>query len=91
VSIKSKEGLIKEVDIGSIEFSADEHGHGEQQQQQQSLPLTALAVGMEGQRYEGKSLDVAIEKIVDEAPEVFSPRGAVEKVRDVAQWLKDDL
>lgn len=57
----------------------------------QLLPLTALAVGMEGQRYESKALDMAIERIKDEAPEVLSPKGAVETVKDVAQWLRNEL
>ncbi|KAF9365305.1 Biotin/lipoate A/B protein ligase [Mortierella sp. NVP85] len=55
------------------------------------LPLTALAVGMEGQQYESGALDMAIERIKDEAPEVLSPKGAVEAVKDVAQWLKNEL
>lgn len=57
----------------------------------ESLPLIALAVGMEGQRYEWKALDMAIRRITDEAPDVFSLEGAVEQVRDVSQWLKNEL
>ncbi|KAI1321813.1 Biotin/lipoate A/B protein ligase [Mortierella claussenii] len=80
VSIKSKEGLITEVDIES----SDSHGLA-------SLPLTALGVGMEGQRYDEEGLDRAIERIKDEAPEVFTPAGAANKVRDVVRWLKEEL
>jgi lipoate-protein ligase A len=79
--IKSKEGLIAQVDMTSNDILTNA----------QLLPLTALAVGMEGQQYESRALDMAIERIKDEAPEVLSPKGAVEAVKDVAQWLKNEL
>ncbi|KAG0001116.1 Biotin/lipoate A/B protein ligase [Modicella reniformis] len=81
VLITSKEGLITQVDMDSIDHSTNA----------QRLPLTALAVGLEGQRYERNALDLAIERIREEAPEVLSPKGAVEEIRDVARWLKDEI
>ncbi|KAF9429095.1 Biotin/lipoate A/B protein ligase, partial [Entomortierella beljakovae] len=82
VTIKAKQGVITGVDIdttddGTIEDTA--------------MPLTALAVGMEGQRYSEQGIDLAIQRVVDEAPEVFSPRGAADKVREVVDWLKEKL
>ncbi|KAF9349462.1 Biotin/lipoate A/B protein ligase [Mortierella sp. AD094] len=81
ISITSKEGLITQVDIDAKDETIEDG----------SMALTALAVGMEGQRYDEQGLDLAIQRIRDEAPEVFSPRGAVEKVRDVVGWLKEEL
>ncbi|KAF8977386.1 Biotin/lipoate A/B protein ligase [Entomortierella lignicola] len=81
MSIKSKEGLIIQVDVDTIDDSLEDG----------NMALTALAVGMEGQRYDEEGLDLAIQRIRDEAPEVFSPRGSVEKVKDVVSWLKEKL
>ncbi|KAG0357398.1 hypothetical protein BGZ54_000354 [Gamsiella multidivaricata] len=79
--ITSKEGKIIQVDLDSMDNALGGP----------SLSLTALGVGMEGQRYDEKGLDLAIERIKDEAPEVFSPSGAVDKVKDVVSWLKEEL
>ncbi|KAF9382183.1 Biotin/lipoate A/B protein ligase [Mortierella sp. AD011] len=81
VTITSKEGLITHVDIDAKDETTEDS----------SMALTALAVGMEGQKYNEQGLDLAIQRIRDEAPEVFSPRGTVEKVKDVAGWLKEEL
>ncbi|KAG0011061.1 Biotin/lipoate A/B protein ligase [Entomortierella chlamydospora] len=81
VTITSKEGLITHVDIDAKDETAEDG----------SMALTALAVGMEGQKYNEQGLDLAIQRVRDEAPEVFSPRGAAEKVKDVAGWLKEEL
>ncbi|KAF9131595.1 Biotin/lipoate A/B protein ligase [Mortierella sp. 14UC] len=81
VTIKSKEGLIKEVDMDSLDQSTNTP----------SLPLTALGIGMEGQRYDAQGLDLAVERIKDEAPEVLAPAGGAQKVMDVVRWLKEEL
>ncbi|KAF8926357.1 hypothetical protein BGZ58_011263 [Dissophora ornata] len=81
VSIKSKEGLITQVDVDVMDDTDNSA----------SLPLTALAVGMEGQRYNEEGLDLAVNRIRDEAPEVFSPRDAVDMIKDVVRWLKEEL
>ncbi|KAF9113906.1 Biotin/lipoate A/B protein ligase [Mortierella sp. AM989] len=81
VSITSKQGLITQVDIDTADDASEDA----------TMPLTALAVGMEGQRYDEEGLDLAIQRIRDEASEVFTPRGSVEKVRDVVGWLKEEL
>jgi len=81
MTIKSKEGLITEVDVSSVDPTLNT----------QSLPLTALGIGMEGQRYEQKGIDLAVERVMYEAPEVLAPPGAAEKLKDVVQWLKEEL
>ncbi|KAF9095661.1 Biotin/lipoate A/B protein ligase [Mortierella sp. AD031] len=81
VTIKSKEGLITEVDMDSMDQSINAP----------SLPLTALGIGMEGQRYDAGGLDLAVERIKDEAPEVLAPAGGAQKVKDVVRWLKEEL
>ncbi|KAG0299837.1 Biotin/lipoate A/B protein ligase [Dissophora globulifera] len=81
MSISSKEGLITVVDVDTIENSSS----------LASLPLTALAVGMEGQRYDEQGLDLAVARIIDEAPEVFTPAGTATIVKEVVQWLKEEL
>ncbi|KAF9105308.1 Biotin/lipoate A/B protein ligase [Mortierella sp. GBA35] len=81
VTIKSKEGLITEVDMDSMDQSINAP----------SLPLTALGIGMEGQRYNAGGLDLAVERIKDEAPEVLAPAGGAQKVKDVVRWLKEEL
>ncbi|KAF9910298.1 Biotin/lipoate A/B protein ligase [Linnemannia zychae] len=81
VTIKSKQGLITEVDMDSMDQSINAS----------SLPLTALGIGMEGQRYDVQGLDLAVERIKDEAPEVLAPIGAAQKVTDVVRWLKEEL
>ncbi|KAF9938778.1 Biotin/lipoate A/B protein ligase [Mortierella alpina] len=81
MTIKSKEGLITDVDVTSIDPTINA----------QSLPLTALGIGMEGQRYDQQGIDLAVERIMYEAPEVLVPPGAAEKLKDVVQWLKEEL
>ncbi|KAF9145453.1 Biotin/lipoate A/B protein ligase [Linnemannia schmuckeri] len=81
VTIKSKEGLITQVDLDSMDHSINAP----------SLPLTALGIGMEGQRYDVQGLDLAVERIKDEAPEVLAPAGGAQKVMDVVRWLKEEL
>ncbi|KAF9922135.1 Biotin/lipoate A/B protein ligase [Linnemannia zychae] len=81
VTIKSKEGLITQVDIDSIDESINAP----------SLPLTALGIGMEGQKYGAEGLDLAVQRIKDEAPEVLAPLGGAQKVMDVVRWLKEEL
>ncbi|KAF9573519.1 Biotin/lipoate A/B protein ligase [Mortierella alpina] len=81
MTIKSKEGLITDVDVTSIDPTINA----------QSLALTALGIGMEGQRYDQKGVDLAVERIMYEAPEVLAHPGAAEKLTDVVQWLKEKL
>ncbi|KAF9919028.1 Biotin/lipoate A/B protein ligase [Lobosporangium transversale] len=81
IVITSKEGLICKVNIDSMDDSIGA----------QSLSLTALSVGMEGQRYDRQGLDLAVERIKNEAPEVFSQHSAIEMIRDVVNWLKEQL
>ncbi|KAF9179043.1 Biotin/lipoate A/B protein ligase [Haplosporangium sp. Z 767] len=81
VSISSKQGMITHVDMDCLDNVTNA----------QSLPLIALGIGMEGQRYDQQGLDLAIERIMDEAPEVLSPAGVAEKVKDVVRWLKEEL
>ncbi|KAF9284186.1 Biotin/lipoate A/B protein ligase [Mortierella alpina] len=81
MTIKSKEGQITDVDVTSIDPTI----HA------QSLPLTALGIGMEGQRYDQQGIDLAVERVMYEAPEVLAPPGAAEKLKDVVQWLKEEL
>lgn len=81
LTIKSKEGLITHVDLDSMDQSINAP----------SLPLTALGIGMEGQRYDAQGLDLAVERIKDEAPEVLAPAGGAQKVMDVVRWLKEEL
>ncbi|KAG0197175.1 Biotin/lipoate A/B protein ligase [Mortierella sp. GBA30] len=79
--ITSKEGLITNVDVHAIDQSINA----------QSLPLTALGIGMEGQRYNQQGIDLAVERIMYEAPEVLAPPGAAEMLKDVVRWLKEEL
>ncbi|KAF9950453.1 Biotin/lipoate A/B protein ligase [Mortierella alpina] len=81
MTIKSKEGLITDVDVTSIDPTINA----------QSLPLTALGIGMEGQRYDQQGIDLAVERVMYEAPEVLAPPGAAGKLKDVVQWLKEEL
>ncbi|KAG0254049.1 Biotin/lipoate A/B protein ligase [Mortierella polycephala] len=81
VSISSKLGMITHVEMDCLDNATNV----------QSLPLIALGIGMEGQRYDQQGLDLAIERIMDEAPEVLSPAGVAEKVKDVVHWLKEEL
>ncbi|KAF9429921.1 Biotin/lipoate A/B protein ligase [Podila epigama] len=83
VKINSKEGKIVHVDV---ESSDDETGFGSP-----SLALTALGIGMEGQRYDPAGLDEAVERVKYEAPEVLVPAGGAERIKDVVRWLKEAM
>lgn len=56
-----------------------------------SLALTALGIGMEGQRYDEQGIDEAVQRIMYEAPEVLAPAGGAEQIKDVVRWLKEQL
>ncbi|KAG0100033.1 hypothetical protein BGZ93_004624 [Podila epicladia] len=80
--INSKEGKIVRADIDSSEPT----GFGSP-----SLALTALGIGMEGQKYDQDGLDEAVERVKYEAPEVLAPAGGAERIKDVVRWLKEEM
>ncbi|GJJ77224.1 lipoate---protein ligase [Entomortierella parvispora] len=81
VSIRSKEGQIIRSDIESTDMTNS----------MPSLALTALGIGMEGQRYDEQGLDEAVQRVMYEAPEVLAPTGGAEQIKDVVKWLKEQL
>ncbi|KAF9585568.1 Biotin/lipoate A/B protein ligase, partial [Lunasporangiospora selenospora] len=81
VTIRSKEGLVVEANIDARDNDTNA----------QTLALTALGIGLEGQRYSEEGVDLAVERIKYEAPEVFTPFDAGKKLMDVVQWLKEKL
>ncbi|KAF8988660.1 hypothetical protein BGZ52_005181 [Haplosporangium bisporale] len=81
-TINSKEGKIVRADIDSSEAT----GFGSP-----SLALTALGIGMEGQKYDQDGLDEAVERVKYEAPEVLAPAGGAERIKDVVRWLKEEM
>ncbi|KAF9318417.1 Biotin/lipoate A/B protein ligase [Podila horticola] len=80
--INSKEGKIVRADIDTSEAT----GFGSP-----SLALTALGIGMEGQKYDQEGLDEAVERVKYEAPEVLAPAGGAERIKDVVRWLKEEM
>ncbi|KAG0238150.1 Biotin/lipoate A/B protein ligase [Actinomortierella wolfii] len=76
-SIKAKEGKFVSVDVDTSQAMA-------------TMPLTALCVGMEGQRYGATGLEMAVKRIETEAPEVLSANGGL-YVQQAVAWLREAL
>ncbi|KAG0335747.1 hypothetical protein BG004_008341, partial [Podila humilis] len=82
-TINSREGKIVRADIDT---SDEETGFGSP-----SLALTALGIGLEGQKYDQEGLSEAVERVKYEAPEVLAPVGGAERIKDVVRWLQDEM